>query len=129
MLEKVLLQRASNPNDFKENNNPNFKKYIGNGFLAIQPGIDSGEVQYFLNQSIETLETDIVATKSLDFQKCYVLVLLRNKFAHNQLPTQAQFQLIRALYHEPVEIGLYATYFNDVVRNIISELSPALGRR
>ncbi len=54
-------------------------------------------------------------------QKIYIIIALRNKFAHNQLPDMRVFSLIKSLYPYQNE-STYSEYFYKVAQTIILEL-------
>lgn len=102
-LEKKILKEhnfdgINHPTEFEYNKgNPNFKKYITQGILKKQ-GIQDSDIQWIENLGDSTFETNdtkkSLVQKDEKAQDAFLLIYLRNKFAHNQLPTKELYDVI-----------------------------------
>ena len=103
-LEKWILsyyEEAQHPAELELEGYPNFKKYIVNGILRkYNGGIIEDDCQWledFDEKSFENPEayTELKNKHQL-VQQAFLLVYIRNKFAHNQLPVKDAYQYILA---------------------------------
>ena len=125
-FEKYILKRANfdgknHPKDFELKGNPNFRKYIVNGILK-KRNLSEEETSWLLQADFEKLEALELKTKSNDLQKTYFLILLRNKFGHNQLPNKEAYNLMLNYYPKATN-ETYSEYFNKVVTCAINEFN------
>lgn len=125
-FERYILMNAdfdgkNHPQDFEVRGNPNFRKYIVNGVLK-KKKLSEDEMNWLLLTDFVQLKTSEVKTKSTELQKAYFLILLRNKFGHNQLPNKEAYELMLNYYPKET-IETYSEYFNKVVNGIIKEFN------
>jgi hypothetical protein len=107
-LEKNILLKyneISHPEELEIGGNANFKKYIVNGILRKHSSnvseIDCKWLEDFNEKSFED-SNSILELKNKDqlLQIAFLLVLIRNKFAHNQLPLKDAYDYIIVNYPE-----------------------------
>lgn len=82
---------------------PNFKKYIANGILKKFGLCGREDIDWFLNLEkthFEEITIETLRNKSEIILSSFLLVLIRNKFAHNQLPNEMYFTYIKGLKSE-----------------------------
>ncbi len=102
LLEKSILHDwnfngKDHPKELEQNSNPNFKMYIANGLLKKHNLTSPEEIQWLIDLNQETIDnitTDDLKKKSEITQKAYLLILIRNKTAHNQLLKKEHYTLI-----------------------------------
>ena len=93
-LEYEIYNKATNKEellqeDNKGNKNPNFKKYIVNGLIKQIKKLEVDNLKIPQNDTeFDALTIDILNSYTELEQKATLLVLIRNKFAHNQLPNK-----------------------------------------
>lgn len=101
LLEKKILESykfdgINHPPELQNGENPNFKKYIANGWLK---GVSQQDIDWLENQNEKFFESDKTfiefKEKSKQVQNAFLLIYLRNKFAHNQLPIEHYFKIIQ----------------------------------
>ncbi|MBS1616840.1 MAG: type VI-B CRISPR-associated RNA-guided ribonuclease Cas13b [Bacteroidetes bacterium] len=131
-LEASLLQlhggeQEEEPDEWKENGNPRFWRYLVHGLLLHMPELPDAEKRMLKNNGLNNLKVSEPGEWSLPAQKAKILIILRNKFSHNQMPTKADYDFIQQLYPEP-NPGLYAAYFDRVVGKIVKEFREILPR-
>lgn len=104
-LEESILSRyeVEHPEELEYKNNPSFKKYIVNGILRKQPDTvsetDCSWLDDFDESTFENPEVfEILSDKLPLVQEAFLLVYLRNKFAHNQLPIKEAYFYINENY-------------------------------
>ncbi|MBO9700363.1 MAG: type VI-B CRISPR-associated RNA-guided ribonuclease Cas13b [Sporocytophaga sp.] len=124
-LEKHILDQEgfdgqNHPTNFEEKNCPNFKKYIINGIIKKQQLAPADEIDWFLNEKFEGIKADAIKGKSSNLVKAYILILIRNKFAHNQFPDKESLNLMLDLCSKST-VQSYSEYFLKVTQNIIDE--------
>jgi hypothetical protein len=130
-FEKYILEQNHfdgwhHPDEFTTvRGNPNFRMYIGNGVLKKIVGISPEEIRLIAESRFETIGIEQIKQCGLLTQKAYVLILLRNKFGHNQLPDKVHFEFIRSLFSD-VQQESYSNYFNRVSREIIDDLKASI---
>lgn len=110
-LENEILQKwgwdgTNHPYELedKDKRNPNFKIYLVNGVLRKEGNIfENGEDLWLENlngKDFETLGADELSSKTDWVQLVFLLTLIRNKFAHNQLPAKQFYTFIEVNYPE-----------------------------
>jgi len=126
-LEKNILKKngfngKQHPEELKHNGNPNFRKYIANGLLKHRTDIRQEELALISDTEFQEIGLERIRQTNPLIQKAYLLILLRNKFGHNQLPDQEHFRLMRSIYPYNQQES-YSAYFNHVITQIIEELN------
>lgn len=99
---------------------PNFRCYIVNGLFkqiknSALPILGSSEL------IIEKITPEILSQSSNEEKMAYLVIMIRNKFAHNQLPNQAIFAMLNTMIPMEKE-ELYATYYHRAMRELITKL-------
>lgn len=102
ILEENKFDGVNHPNSFMQNGNPNFKKYITQGFLIKDKSLKKEDVEWIeglkdkgskntfeSNDTIKELQQ-----KPEKIKQAFMFIYLRNKFAHNQLPIKTYFDMI-----------------------------------
>lgn len=101
---------------------PNFKKYIVNGLLK---QIKKMNIENFKipqkDSEFDNLTKDILNSYSDLEQKTTLLVLIRNKFAHNQLPNKEVYEFSQNLLNRK-ENQTYAAYYLEIFIKLKTEL-------
>ncbi|MDP9956850.1 hypothetical protein J2X97_002509 [Epilithonimonas hungarica] len=101
-LEKDILQtynsNYNHPLELEFKGNPQFKTYIVNGILRKNKDCFKGDEDdwlYNLNdKDFDNLTIEELSEKSKSIQIAFLLIMIRNKFAHNQLPAKQFYNLI-----------------------------------
>lgn len=129
-FERLVLQKHGfdgyhHPHELLQGKYPNFKMYICKGFLPHLPEMETAERDYLLQINFQQFSASDVSGRSVLFQKACILIFLRNKFGHNQLPNAEQFQLMTALFPKQGEES-YSGYFNRITSQIIDEFVAAI---
>lgn len=101
--QSILLSKGWNEGDAhpdilnhngKSNGFPNFRKYIvASNYFNDLPEVDK-EV---LNKQITSLTSDDLNSLSIDGKAAYLCIIIRNKFAHNQMLPKCDFDLLNSL--------------------------------
>ncbi|WP_236974835.1 type VI-B CRISPR-associated RNA-guided ribonuclease Cas13b [Membranihabitans maritimus] len=108
-----------------EKQNPNFKLYLVHGILEKYDLVDEGDIEWFHSlgdSNFEKVPLEELSHKTEQVYKAYLLVLLRNKFAHNQLPHPRYFQFMQKRILLKKSRGeTYCRYLSRVVEALISE--------
>ncbi|WP_415326255.1 type VI-B CRISPR-associated RNA-guided ribonuclease Cas13b [Chryseobacterium sp. MMS23-Vi53] len=130
--EKILAEyKGEHPEELEQSNDPNkkgipnFKKYIVNGILRKQPNTVSESdcfwLDNFKDSTFEKPEVfEILRDKNPLVQEAFLLVYLRNKFAHNQLPVKEAYFYINENYSELRGNTVAETLLNFVTYSINS---------
>jgi len=90
-LEKEIYMKALENNDLDtllHKGYPNFRKYLTYYFLKNQPNLRSAF------EGINVYRTHIDTLKDEKLKNLFVLIMIRNKFAHNQLLPEPVFRYI-----------------------------------
>lgn len=129
ILDQWIPNKRSHPEELEHNGNPKFKTYIVNGILRKGTAIyNTDEDNWFehLNENdFETLNIETLESKSDIIKHAFLLTLIRNKFAHNQLPAKEFFEFIKNNY--PAIKGETASeLYINFARFSIHELSTLL---
>jgi len=92
-FEKFILSLnefngINHPKDLELGGNPNFKCYLINGVLKEKKMVPEDEINWLLGVGEEQFKKfdKSVFDKSEIAQKAFLLILIRNMFAHNKLP-------------------------------------------
>lgn len=124
--KEILAQyKGEHPEELEDEINPSFKKYVVNGVLRKHYNqvseIDCQWLYNFGESSFEKPEVvEDLKTKDSLVQKAFLLVYLRNKFAHNQLPEKRIYQYITENYYEIKGETVAETLLNVVIDSINS---------
>jgi hypothetical protein len=111
----------NHPDSLMENGNPNFNRYVINGVLRKIAGAAEDDISV-LDKKFEGIAVGEIEQSNELIQKAYLLIYLRNKFAHNQLPGKEQYDLMKKLYPDITKSSSYSDFFNKIARRIIEEL-------
>ena len=130
-FEKFILVNSNftndiHPTEFEDDKqNPNFKLYIANGVLKKFNLVLADEINWLITRSdndyeiIKTFEE--LSQKSELSQKAFLLIYVRNKFAHNQLPTKELFIKIKDLCLFQEQDITYSEIILNFVKATINE--------
>ena len=92
---------TNHPTEFEDNKgNPNFKHYVANGLIVKFTLASLKEAEWLLgldSDEIGKVTIEKIQEKSELVQLSYLLVLIRNKFAHNQLIEASYFHYLATL--------------------------------
>ncbi|HCD9234101.1 TPA: type VI-B CRISPR-associated RNA-guided ribonuclease Cas13b [Elizabethkingia anophelis] len=121
LLEKLILDTFSDtldkhPKEFEnDKGNPNFKKYMANGVIRKVNSTAAKEEADWLEHenNFDNLSLEILNSKSEITQLTFLIVLIRNKFGHNQLPAKQFYEIIQRKYSITGET-ISRLYFNFV---------------
>ena len=106
---------------------PNFKSYVVNGVLnKMNLGLDADILwlKTCKDDDFENLPIDELRSKPLIIQKAFLLILIRNKFAHNQLPKAPFYRHIKSLVNEDKEVNASSsTIILKFTKRVIEEFS------
>lgn len=126
LLEKEILSSFSlnniHPMELEINGNPSFRMYIANGILKNRNEIPKHDLDWLINLAhFEEVGLEEILKKDVNIQKAFVLILIRNKFGHNQLPDKSFYQWMTE-YLEKEKDETYAKYFYRVFEWLKEEL-------
>jgi hypothetical protein len=135
VLESYPSDGNAHPKDFEKNkitddgeivSFPNFNYYLLKGVIIKNNLASEEERQWFEKVNLDkTPFYPEVATKSPIIQKAYLLLLIRNKMLHNQLPSNDNFKFMTTLY--PFQgYESYSAYLLFVTEKIIESLNPVI---
>lgn len=145
-LEQFILQKwefdgTNHPNELeqkekkKDKYNPNFKRYIANGILSKFNLTNTQNIEWLNNlneQIFEEVPISDLNTRPEIVQKAFLLVLIRNKFAHNQLPKKDYFERIKQLATNENSIDImesYSTVILKFAKYIINDFKSAISQQ
>ena len=98
ILEKNNFEGKNHPEKLELNGNPNFKKYITQGLLRKDSTLNENDINWIEDMNKKTFEDSNTVTgllqKDKKIQDAFLLIYLRNKFAHNQLPIKEYYDII-----------------------------------
>jgi len=128
-LEKYILKQygfdnENHPSIFERDGNPNFNEYVVQGILKKKNLVSEDECDWFSKQKIEKIKLDTLRQKSDILIKAYILILIRNTFAHNQLPDKECVDLMQEFCQKDPGIS-YSEYFLYVFQQIAKEFTNA----
>jgi len=115
-LEKEIFLKAKSKNDLElltYNGHPNFKKYLAYYFIK-----EESKKEEFNRINIQTVD---LLTIDDDLKNLVVLLLIRNKFSHNQLVSKLVFDYLITYYPKNPNEKV-ASYLNRVFGIIIDSL-------
>jgi predicted transcriptional regulator YdeE len=120
-LEKYILGKVVNQSLLEHNGNPNFRLYVLNGLLSSKVSLK--DLNNLLEKDIETLSVADLEHMPVICLKSVLLILIRNKFAHNQLPRLEWFLRMQQVCQFDLSIDkTYSLYFLRIFRKIALEL-------
>lgn len=121
-LEQHIFENTNDKSVLLQNGNPNFKMYILNGLLKNIKDLDISSFKMLdEDKNFDRIDFKNVETCDELEQKSILLIGIRNKFAHNQLPNQYLYDLANKLVVKK-ENKTYAGYYLRVLKCIISDL-------
>ncbi|MDA3613322.1 type VI-B CRISPR-associated RNA-guided ribonuclease Cas13b [Polluticaenibacter yanchengensis] len=103
-LEKFILKDNNidlnnHPANFQQGENPNFKMYVVNGILRKHLLAIENDIIWLENLGETTFESqdtiDELLNKPEVVQEAFMLIYIRNKFAHNQLPSKPYYDIVK----------------------------------
>ncbi|RYJ41573.1 type VI-B CRISPR-associated RNA-guided ribonuclease Cas13b [Flavobacterium beibuense] len=114
---------SNHPSILEYNSNPRFKHYVVNGLLLKKGLATNEEIEWLLakgQKEFNTFDKSIVEKPEI-IQKAFLLVLIRNKFAHSQLPIKEYYEMIRS-YTKNIENLNTTEIIFQFTTNTINEL-------
>jgi hypothetical protein len=122
VTDKEELLQEIEQKDKTVKKNPNFKKYIVNGLLKQIKKMDVDNFKIPQNDSeFDDLTKDILNSYSDLEQKTTLLVLIRNKFAHNQLPNKEVYEFSQSILKKEKN-QTYAVFYSELFKKLKIEL-------
>ena len=113
-IYKLALEKKELEN-LEVKNNPNFRKYLSYYYLETPEDKKYFEQEYLMYKDINEIQDK--------FKGLFILALIRNKFAHNELVSKEVFDYVNKKY--PIEneerIG---SYLDRVFCSILEEFKP-----
>lgn len=119
-LEKIIYERAKESNALnllEKDKNPQFRKYLSYYFIsdaALKEKYDAIEIR---ESTLETIDNELL-------KKLYLLLVIRNKFAHNQLISKMEFTYLNSLYSKGKD-ETYSSFicrsFETITKEILSD--------
>ncbi|GLB48694.1 type VI-B CRISPR-associated RNA-guided ribonuclease Cas13b [Neptunitalea lumnitzerae] len=128
ILQKWGFNGTNHPTELEQDGNPNFKKYLSQGILKKYKLANEEEVTWLDNDekhSFKKISISEVESKSTLVQKMFLIILIRNKFAHNQLPKKEFYHLIKAFVQES-NLESYSAVILSFVQQSITELKETV---
>ena len=108
--------------NIKLSKNPNFKKYIVNGLIKQIKKLEVDNLKIPQNDTeFDALTIDILNSYTELEQKATLLVLIRNKFAHNQLPNKEVYDFCQII-QKRLENQTYASYYLALFKKLKKEI-------
>lgn len=132
-LEKSILEKSkfygqNHPPEFELGGNPNFRMYIARGILrkfGLANDEDISWIKGLKEGSIENRKKlRELREKEELVQKLYLLILVRNKIAHNQLPKKEYFEYIKSFVDTTA-----VTSFSEVLWLFVEQTVAELNSR
>jgi|GEM_PF-3886091 len=126
-LEKVILEietlhreDKSHPIIFNNGEYPNFRKYIENSKIFNWSQEDKNIINCFNSELLENSFPEIIVNANPRLQKAILLIYIRNKFAHNQLPSKHVHNFCKKISCINDErVTTYAEFYLMIVENFI----------
>jgi hypothetical protein len=121
-LEKEIYNNVTDKDKLLQNGNPNFKMYIVNGLLIQLKGqnVDNFKIPQ-KDFEFDNLTKDILNSYTELEQNTTLLVLIRNKFAHNQLPNKEVYEFCQTILLRK-EYQTYAAYYLEMFKKLKQKL-------
>lgn len=120
LLENKIYELVTDKSKLIENGSPHFKKYIKE-YLNIAESLNPAEEELFTLDFSNNEFNNKIKNHSNRIQKAYVLIMIRNKFAHNQLPSKLLYDFSQSIL-EKETTDTYAQYFYKLATTIILSL-------
>lgn len=133
-LEKEILNSKdfdgkNHPESLKNRGNPNFRKYIFEGVLKKCP-VSNDDVLWlkkvkFNKKSDMQENVESLKTKPNTIRYAAMLIYLRNKFSHNQLPDVEYFELIKEEVTCPESetyAGILLQYMKNAAKHLLDQI-------
>ncbi|MGB0976428.1 MAG: type VI-B CRISPR-associated RNA-guided ribonuclease Cas13b [Prolixibacteraceae bacterium] len=126
-LEKTLLERArgSNKNDypskFEKGGYPNFRKMIQASFSNDYNDNLDHFIESLLRDKIDHTNKELLKSLKPKQKSMILVILLRNKFAHSQLPSLNQKKVLEKLIGTPKK-STYANWYYKILNNEIKKM-------
>lgn len=124
--QEILLKKGYDGQNhiklLESKNNPNFRKYITKGLLSNRGDVSKEEIDWLDKVKIDVKESELKMTidelrkKPVIIQKGYMVIYIRNKFAHNQLLHPLLFTVLLDLCGEKVADN--ETYSETILRSL-----------
>lgn len=128
LIEKYILSKynlSEHPTELEKKNHPNFKMYIVNGVLRKRvSGIKESDCDWFENlmdKDFENMDIDDLLQRDTVVVDYFLLVMIRNKFAHNQLPAKKFYNYLVQKHPEKKGETTAQTFLN-FIRFISTEI-------
>lgn len=118
ILEKEQFDGQNHPRSFEYNEYPNFRMYVINGVLRKLSDVKAVEIDKLID-STDDISIEAIASTDEEIQLAYLLILMRNKFGHNQFPSTEAFELLNTFYPKTVD-ETYSEYFYRCCQEIIA---------
>lgn len=125
-FEAFVLSKYSkeeNKSELERKENPNFNEYLVNGYFKKMKSPTAQELDFLKNElkkeNFENVPAEI-KKQTKEIQKAFILVALRNKFAHNQLPSASMYELCLSIFEKKAEMT-YSLYFYNCIEKIVEE--------
>lgn len=104
---------------------PNFKMYVVNGILRKNTNFYKKDEDFWLESlkenDFKTLPSEILETKSEMVQLLFLVIMIRNQFAHNQLPEVQFYNFIRKNYPE-IQNNTAAELYLNLIKLAVQKL-------
>ncbi|RXM53325.1 hypothetical protein BOQ64_02870 [Chryseobacterium sp. CH25] len=111
--------------DQKNARHPNFKMYLVNGILRKNTNFYKEGEDFWLESlkenDFKTLPSEILETKSEMVQLLFLVIMIRNQFAHNQLPKVQLYNFIRKNYPE-IQNNTAAELYLNLIKLAVQKL-------
>ena len=110
--------------DMKGNRNPNFKFYVAKGILEKYNLASEQEISWLLQleeDNIEETSLKTIKEKCKFVQYCFFIILIRNKFAHNQFIEANYMQYLMSKTSINPECS-YSEYIREYLRDATSKI-------
>ncbi|SFW77766.1 hypothetical protein SAMN02927921_04267 [Sinomicrobium oceani] len=125
ILEQFRFDGSNHPRELEQGNHPNFKMYIVNGILTKRGELEIEAENWWLElgnskNSLDKVEVELLTMKTIPEQKAFLLILIRNKFAHNQLPADNYFHYASNLMNLK-KSDTYSLFWFTVADTIVQE--------
>ncbi|MCH8535815.1 MAG: type VI-B CRISPR-associated RNA-guided ribonuclease Cas13b [Flavobacteriaceae bacterium] len=121
-LESEIYRKVENKEKLIQNGNQNFKQYIVKGLLAEIKSINVDEFKVLQEDTnFDKLDFKIVKDCFKIEQYAILLILIRNKFAHNQLPNKEAYEFCQTILKRE-ETQTYANYYLELFKKLKLEI-------
>lgn len=117
--------------DYKGNRHPNFKFYIAKGILEKYSLASAQEIKWLLElkeDNIEQTSIETIKEKSEVAQNCFFIILIRNKFAHNQFieATYMNYLMSKTIINQDYT---YSEYIREFLKSATLKISHHLNSK